>query len=314
MPATSERGRHAAAGDGRLGGRRQVDADRAAALRLEVDPGRPARAHRRGLARAQRQRASRPRAADRRPARRARAGHHDRRRAPLLRDPAPALHPRRHAGPRAVHAQHGHRRLDGGGGDRAGRRAPGRGRADTPACAQWPGCCVSVTSSLAVNKMDLVDWSEEVFDRIVADFDCFASKIGLGGGHAAAAVARCTATTSSSRPSGSPGTPGRRCSSTSRPSSCPPRRPAGCRLPGAVGARAARGARATPAASAAGELRPGDEVVALPARRARAWSRGRDARRAARGRAAGAVGVGAPRPRARPRRAATCWPPPSRRP
>ena len=29
---------------------------------------------------------------------------------------------------------------------------------------------------LAVNKMDLVDWSEEVFDRIVADFDCFASK------------------------------------------------------------------------------------------------------------------------------------------
>jgi sulfate adenylyltransferase large subunit len=33
---------------------------------------------------------------------------------------------------------------------------------------------------LAVNKMDLVDWSEEVFDRIVADFDCFASKIGLG--------------------------------------------------------------------------------------------------------------------------------------
>jgi sulfate adenylyltransferase subunit 1 len=32
---------------------------------------------------------------------------------------------------------------------------------------------------LAVNKMDLVDWSEEVFDRIVADFDCFASKVGL---------------------------------------------------------------------------------------------------------------------------------------
>ena len=32
---------------------------------------------------------------------------------------------------------------------------------------------------LAVNKMDLVDWSEEVFDRIVADFDCFASKLGL---------------------------------------------------------------------------------------------------------------------------------------
>src|SRR6201990_2417285 len=33
---------------------------------------------------------------------------------------------------------------------------------------------------LAVNKMDLVDWSEEVFDRIVAAFDCFAAKLGLG--------------------------------------------------------------------------------------------------------------------------------------
>ncbi len=33
---------------------------------------------------------------------------------------------------------------------------------------------------LAVNKMDLVDWSEEVFDRIVADFDLFASHVGLG--------------------------------------------------------------------------------------------------------------------------------------
>ena len=33
---------------------------------------------------------------------------------------------------------------------------------------------------LAVNKMDLVGWSEEVFDRIVADFDCFASTVGLG--------------------------------------------------------------------------------------------------------------------------------------
>jgi sulfate adenylyltransferase subunit 1 len=33
---------------------------------------------------------------------------------------------------------------------------------------------------LAVNKMDLVDWSENVFDRIVADFDLFASRVGLG--------------------------------------------------------------------------------------------------------------------------------------
>src|SRR3954462_1565262 len=33
---------------------------------------------------------------------------------------------------------------------------------------------------LAVNKMDLVDWREDVFDRIVADFDCFAAQVGLG--------------------------------------------------------------------------------------------------------------------------------------
>ena len=53
-----------------------------------------------------------PRAAHRRPARRARAGHHDRRRLPLLRDPAAQVHHRRHARARAVHAQHGHRRVD----------------------------------------------------------------------------------------------------------------------------------------------------------------------------------------------------------
>ena len=75
-----------------------------------------------------RPRLPRPLAADRRPARRARAGDHDRRRLPLLRDRPAALHHRRHAGPRAVHAQHGHGRLDGGSRDRAGRRAQGRRR------------------------------------------------------------------------------------------------------------------------------------------------------------------------------------------
>ena len=71
----------------------------------------------------------RPRAAHRRPARRARAGHHDRRRLPLLRHPAALVHPRRHARPRPLHAQHGHRRVDRRRRDRADRRPPGRGRA-----------------------------------------------------------------------------------------------------------------------------------------------------------------------------------------
>ena len=48
-------------------------------------------------------------AADRRAARGARAGHHDRRRVPLFRDAEAQVHSGGHARPRAVHAQHGHR-------------------------------------------------------------------------------------------------------------------------------------------------------------------------------------------------------------
>ena len=57
-------------------------------------------------------RRDRLRASRRRPRGGARAGHHDRRRLPLLRHAAPPLHRRRHARPRPVHAQHGDRRLD----------------------------------------------------------------------------------------------------------------------------------------------------------------------------------------------------------
>ena len=74
--------------------------------------------------RAARRRLRQPRAAHRRPARRARAGDHDRRRLPLVRHAAPPLPARRRAGPRAVHAQHGHRRLD-----RRRRRDPASTRA-----------------------------------------------------------------------------------------------------------------------------------------------------------------------------------------
>ena len=100
-------------------------ADRAPAARLEVDLRGPARAHRGGQPEA-RHRLRRPRPADRRPARRARAGHHDRRRLPLLLDAAPRLRDRRLPGPRAVHAQRDHRRLDGG---------PGASCWSTPATA-----------------------------------------------------------------------------------------------------------------------------------------------------------------------------------
>ncbi len=115
-----------------LGRRRQVDSDRAAALRHEADPGRPARAHR-GDLEAPRGRLRQPRAADGRPPRRAGAGDHDRRRLPLVRDAAPPLPARRRAGPRPVHAQHGHGRVDGRRRDHPRRCAQGRDRADATA-------------------------------------------------------------------------------------------------------------------------------------------------------------------------------------
>ena len=113
----------------RLGRRRQVDADRPAALRHEADPRRPARAHR-GRVATPRPRLRRPRAAHRRPPCRARAGNHDRRRVPLVRHAAAPLPARRRARSRAVHAQHGHRRIDRGRRGDPRRRAPGRDRAD----------------------------------------------------------------------------------------------------------------------------------------------------------------------------------------
>ena len=111
--------------------RRQVDADRPAAARLQVDLRGPARAHR-GRQQAPRQRLRRPRPPHRRPAGRARAGHHDRRRLPLLLDAGARLRHRRLPRPRPVHPQRHHRRLDGRPGDRARRRPPRHRRADPP--------------------------------------------------------------------------------------------------------------------------------------------------------------------------------------
>ena len=106
-----------------------------------------------------------PRAADRRPARRARAGHHDRRRVPLLRDAAAQVHHRRHAGPRAVHAQHGHRRVDRGPRHDPRRRAQGRARAVAPPRVSSRRCCGVRHLVLCVNKMDLVDYDQERLRR-----------------------------------------------------------------------------------------------------------------------------------------------------
>ncbi len=123
---------HPAAGDGRIGRRRKVDADRPAALRLQGDLRGPAclgGADQQGARRGVHQ----PRAADRRPACRARAGHHHRRRLPLLRDAAAQVHHRRHAWAHSVHAQHGDRRVHRRPRDRAGRRQERADRAESQA-------------------------------------------------------------------------------------------------------------------------------------------------------------------------------------
>ena len=112
--------------------RRQVDADRSAALRCKQSSTTSSprwRATASSTARAGR---ARFRSAGRRPFRGARAGHHHRRRLSLLRDREAQVHRRRYARPRAVHPQHGHRRVDGGPCGDPGRRTQGRADPDPP--------------------------------------------------------------------------------------------------------------------------------------------------------------------------------------
>ena len=128
------RSAHAAPADLRLRGRREIDADRPPALRAEADFRRSALRARARLEKARHGRGGdRFRAARRRPRGRARTGHHHRRRLPLFRDAAAFVHRRRHAGARAIHPQHGDRRLERRSGDPAGRRAQGPADPDPPA-------------------------------------------------------------------------------------------------------------------------------------------------------------------------------------
>ncbi len=96
--------------------------------------------------RAPRRRLRQPRAAHRRPPRRARAGDHDRRRLPLVRDRAAPLPARRRARARPVHAQHGHRRLDGRPRRDPARRATRRASSRRAATRTSRRCSASRTS------------------------------------------------------------------------------------------------------------------------------------------------------------------------
>ena len=106
-------------------------------------------------------------AVHRRPAGRARAGHHDRRRLPLLRDRAPEVHPRRHARPRAVHAQHGDRRVDRRRRDPAGRRAPRRPRAVAAARADRAAARHHTTTCSPSTRWTWSTSTATVFEDIV---------------------------------------------------------------------------------------------------------------------------------------------------
>ena len=107
------------------------------------------------VARTSREARRRPRgsgAAAGRPGRRARAGHHHRRGLPLLHHRQAQVHHRRHAGPRAVHAEHGHRRLDQRAGHHPDRR-PAR-RADPAQATRLPDLAAADPSSRGGGQQD----------------------------------------------------------------------------------------------------------------------------------------------------------------
>ncbi len=97
-------------------------------------------------------RRDRLRPAGRRPGRRARAGHHHRRRLPLLLHRAAQVHRRRHPRPRAVHPQHGHRRLHRRPGGDPDRRP--QGRADPDPAPQLPGVAAGHPPHRAGDQQD----------------------------------------------------------------------------------------------------------------------------------------------------------------
>ncbi len=170
---------------------------------------------------------------------------------------------------------------------------------------------------VAVNKMDLVDFSEERFREIEADLQALSSAPRAARTSARSRCRRCAATTSSTRGEEMPwydGPDAARAPRDDRDRRRPqPRRPA---LPGAVGDPADVGraprlprlrGRRSPAASGARATRSS----CCPSGRAHARRGGRDARRPARGGDPADVGHDQARGRPRRRAAATCSPTPS---
>ena len=151
----------------------------------------------------------------RRFARRARAGHHDRCRLPLLLDAGARLHHRRLPGSRPVHAQHDHRGVD----RRPGRSCSIDARKGVLEQTRRHSLLVSLLGVphlvICVNKMDLVDHSESRFDEIRDEFTSSPAR-STSTTSRSSRSRRSTATTSSTARPRWAGTRDRRCSTISR--------------------------------------------------------------------------------------------------
>ena len=198
--------------------RRQEHAHRPAALRVAPRVRGPPRRARGRLGEGRHAgRRPRLRAAARRAHRRARAGHHDRRRLPLLLHRAPQVHRRRHPGPRAVHAQHGHRRVDRRRRGDPRRRPQGHAHPDPP--AQLPRVAAR---HQAGRRGDQQDGPRRLLARrsstaIAEDYLEFAARIGLDDVTFIPLSALQRRQHHRAERRTRPGTTARRCSAISRP-------------------------------------------------------------------------------------------------
>ena len=169
------------------------------------------------------------------------------------------VHRRRHPGPRAVHPQHGHRRLHRRPGGDPGRRPQGRAHPD-PA-AQLPGLPARASDHvvLAVNKLDLVGYSEDVFDADRGRLPRLRRRDRARRHHRPSRCRPCAATTSPSRAPTRPGTGARPCSdyleTVEVDDDAGHASRSGCRCSGSTGPTSTSGA--SPAASSAARVAPG---------------------------------------------------------
>ena len=197
----------------RLGRRRQVDADRPAALRLQGDPRRPAR----------RVRADQPRRGDGRSTSRCSPTACAPSASRASRSTSPtATSPRRGASSssptRPGHVQYTRNMVTGAStADVAivlvdARQGDASSRAGTRSS---PRCSASRTSSSPSTRWTSSTGTRRVYEAIVDEIADFAAAAGAPRRRRSSRSPRCTATTSSSAPTHAPGTAGRRCCGTS---------------------------------------------------------------------------------------------------